>query len=58
MLHLKKEVSRCINFWSADEDVDLVDINTFYADAPKDVSKSEITRGRLGTSQCLYFPFN
>ena len=50
MLHLKKEVSRCINFWSADEDVDLVDINTFYADAPKDVSKSEITRGRLGTS--------
>jgi len=44
VLHLKKEVSRCINFWSADEDVDLVDINTFYADAPKDVSKSEITR--------------
>ena len=45
VLHLKKEVNRCINFWSADEDIDLVDVNNFYAEAPKDVSKPDITKG-------------
>jgi len=44
VLHLNKEVSRCINFWSADEQVDLVDEEDFYANAPEEVSKPEITK--------------
>jgi len=44
VLHLKKEVNRCINFWSADEDVNLIPVNDFYAEAPKDISKPEVTK--------------
>jgi len=44
VLHLKKEVNRCINFWSADEDVNLIPVNDFYAEAPKDVSKPDVTK--------------
>jgi len=44
VLHLKKEVSRCVNFWSADQSVTMVDVNTFYADAPEDISKPAITK--------------
>jgi len=45
VLHLKKEVSRCINFWSADEAVSMVDVNQFYAETPKEISQPEKTKG-------------
>ncbi|XP_023347731.1 THO complex subunit 5 homolog B, partial [Eurytemora carolleeae] len=48
VLHLKKEVSRCINFWSADEAVSMVDVNQFYAEAPKEISQPEKTKDEIG----------
>lgn len=42
--HLKKEVVKCLQFKSKDEDIDLVDEETFYRDAPEDISRPDVTK--------------
>ena len=39
VLHLEKEVSKCLSFRSGDEDVNLVPVDEFYVKAPNDISK-------------------
>lgn len=39
VLHLEKEVSKCLQFKSGDEDIDLVPIEEFYQSAPAEISK-------------------
>ena len=39
--HLQKEVNKCLQFKSQDEDIDLVPIEEFLKDAPASVKKSE-----------------
>ena len=43
----KKLLIRCINFWSADERVEMVNVDTFYKEAPEDVSKPDTTKGNM-----------
>lgn len=42
--HLRKDVQRCFQFKSQDEQIDLVDEEQFYADAPAEISRPEKTR--------------
>ncbi|VDN86089.1 unnamed protein product [Brugia pahangi] len=42
--HLQKEINRCYDFRSADEDIELVSLEEFYANAPPNISQEEITR--------------
>ncbi|MFH4978649.1 hypothetical protein AB6A40_005358 [Gnathostoma spinigerum] len=42
--HVWKEVNRCLEFSSADEDIDLVSVEEFYSKAPESVSKPQITK--------------
>ncbi|VDL72760.1 unnamed protein product [Nippostrongylus brasiliensis] len=42
--HLQKEIGRCLQFSAGDEDIDLVPIEDFYANAPEGVSRPEVTR--------------
>ncbi|KAI8436874.1 hypothetical protein MSG28_010324 [Choristoneura fumiferana] len=42
--HLNKEVTKCLQFKSKDEEIELVPIDDFYKDAPADVSRPEITK--------------
>ncbi|CAG9532286.1 unnamed protein product [Cercopithifilaria johnstoni] len=42
--HLQKEIDRCYDFRSADEDIEMVSLEEFYANAPANISKEEITR--------------
>lgn len=44
VLHLKKEVTKCINYKSADEAIDLVPVHKFYTEAKEDISKPEVTK--------------
>lgn len=37
--HLKKEVRRCLDFQSADQEIDLVPVEQFYIEAPEDISR-------------------
>lgn len=37
--HLQVEINKCLEFRSADEDVSLVDIESFYSNAPPEISK-------------------
>ena len=46
VLHLRKEVSRCINFRSADEDIKLVPVEQFYQEADPDIAKPDTTQGK------------
>ncbi|EDO39880.1 predicted protein [Nematostella vectensis] len=43
-MHLKKEITKCLEFKSKDEEVELVTEEEFYSQAPKEVSKPEITK--------------
>lgn len=36
--HLKKEVRRCLDFQSADQEIDLVPLEQFYSEAPESIS--------------------
>ncbi len=45
VLHLRKEVSRCINFRSADENIRLVPVEEFYREADPDISQPDTTQG-------------
>lgn len=42
--HLKKEVQRCYQFKSQDEEIDLVPIEEFYEKAPEDISRPNKTK--------------
>lgn len=42
--HLRKEVQRCLQFKSQDEEIDLVDEEKFYEEAPETISRPEQTR--------------
>uniref|UniRef100_A0A8D9DV57 THO complex subunit 5 homolog n=2 Tax=Cacopsylla melanoneura TaxID=428564 RepID=A0A8D9DV57_9HEMI len=42
--HLKKEVVKCLQFKSKDEDIDLVDEESFFKDAPEEIARPEITK--------------
>uniref|UniRef100_A0A915PRQ5 THO complex subunit 5 n=1 Tax=Setaria digitata TaxID=48799 RepID=A0A915PRQ5_9BILA len=42
--HLQKEIDRCYDFRSADEDIEMVSLEEFYANAPSNISQEEITR--------------
>ncbi|XP_069939554.1 THO complex subunit 5 homolog B isoform X2 [Cherax quadricarinatus] len=37
--HLKKEVRRCLDFQSADQEIDLVPVEQFYVEAPESISR-------------------
>lgn len=43
VLHLKKEVTKCVHFKSADESLSLIPTEQFYEEAPASVSRPEIT---------------
>jgi THO complex subunit 5 len=36
--HLQKEINKCLEFRSADEDINLIPIESFYANAPIEIS--------------------
>ncbi|KAK5980948.1 hypothetical protein GCK32_003567 [Trichostrongylus colubriformis] len=42
--HLQKEISRCLQFSAGDEEIDLIPLDEFYAQAPEGVSRPEVTR--------------
>lgn len=44
VMHMKKEIQQCMNFSSKDEDIDLLDVEKFYTEASKEISKPEITK--------------
>jgi len=44
VLHLKKEVTKCINYKSADEAIDLVPVQQFYNEAGEEISRPEVTK--------------
>lgn len=41
--HLSKEVQRCFQFKSQDEEIDLISEEEFYAQAPESISRAEKT---------------
>lgn len=41
--HIKKEINKCLEFRSLDEDINLVSIDEFYHNAPANVSNPEVT---------------
>lgn len=42
--HLRKEVQRCLQFKSQDEEIDLVEEQTFYDEAPETISRPDKTQ--------------
>lgn len=42
--HYKKEINKCYEFRSLDEDINLVSIEEFYSKSPSDISKPDETR--------------
>lgn len=44
VFHLKKEVDKCLEFKSKDEDIELVPVEEFYQEAPPSISKTELTK--------------
>ncbi|XP_077996042.1 THO complex subunit 5-like [Glandiceps talaboti] len=44
VMHLQKEIRKCLEFDSKDEDIDLVEVDEFYHDAPTEISKPDITK--------------
>ncbi|ELK31503.1 THO complex subunit 5 like protein [Myotis davidii] len=45
VMHLQKEITKCLEFKSKHEEIDLVSVEEFYQEAPPDISKAEITTG-------------
>ncbi|XP_006008517.1 THO complex subunit 5 homolog isoform X1 [Latimeria chalumnae] len=43
VMHLQKEITKCLEFKSKHEEVDLVSVEEFYRDSPPEISKPEIT---------------
>lgn len=44
VLHLQKEISKCLEFKSKHEEIDLVTEDEFYQEAPQDISKPHLTK--------------
>ncbi|XP_061674429.1 THO complex subunit 5 homolog [Syngnathoides biaculeatus] len=44
VLHLQKEISKCLEFKSKHEDIDLVSEEDFYKDAPEEISRPQLTK--------------
>ncbi|XP_075889319.1 THO complex subunit 5 homolog [Nelusetta ayraudi] len=44
VLHLQKEISKCLEFKSKHEEIDLVPEDEFYQEAPQDISKPQLTK--------------
>jgi len=42
--HIKKEVNKCLEFRSLDEDINLVSVDEFYKNAPPEISRPEVTK--------------
>nr|CAD7587821.1 unnamed protein product [Timema genevievae] len=42
--HLKKEVTKCLQFKSKDEEIELVTVEEFYKEAPTTLSRPEVTQ--------------
>ncbi|XP_053609992.1 THO complex subunit 5 homolog [Plodia interpunctella] len=42
--HLNKEVTKCLQFKSKDEEIELVPLEDFYNDAPAEISRPEVTK--------------
>lgn len=45
VMHLKKEITKCLEFKSKDEEIELVSEPEFFRDAPKEISKPDVTKG-------------
>ncbi|XP_060803113.1 THO complex subunit 5 homolog [Amyelois transitella] len=45
--HLNKEVTKCLQFKSKDEEIELVPVEDFYRDAPAEIARPEITKTDL-----------
>lgn len=43
VMHLQKEITKCLEFKSKHEEIELVSVEEFYRDAPAKISKPEIT---------------
>ncbi|XP_057687945.1 THO complex subunit 5 homolog [Corythoichthys intestinalis] len=44
VLHLQKEISKCLEFKSQHEEIDLVSVGEFYKDAPEEISRPQLTK--------------
>ncbi|XP_022085627.1 THO complex subunit 5 homolog isoform X2 [Acanthaster planci] len=44
VMHLQKEIKKCREFKSKDEDIELVDVETFYREAPSEISAPHATK--------------
>ncbi|XP_068422369.1 THO complex subunit 5 homolog isoform X1 [Clinocottus analis] len=44
VMHLQKEISKCLEFKSKHEEIDLVPEEEFYQDAPQDISRPQLTK--------------
>nr|XP_057926881.1 THO complex subunit 5 homolog [Doryrhamphus excisus] len=44
VLHLQKEISKCLEFKSKHEEIDLVTEEEFYQDAPQEISRPQLTK--------------
>ena len=45
VMHLQKEITKCLEFKLKHEETDLVSLEEFYKEAPPDISKAEVTMG-------------
>ncbi|XP_053558159.1 THO complex subunit 5 homolog isoform X2 [Bombina bombina] len=43
VMHLQKEITKCLEFKSKHEEIELVSVEEFYKDAPPEISKQDIT---------------
>lgn len=44
VMHMKKDIQKCTEFTSKDEEIDLIDVESFYEEATPDISKVDVTR--------------
>lgn len=44
VMHLQKEITKCLEFKSKDEDINLVPLEEFYSTAPSNISKPDVTK--------------
>uniref|UniRef100_A0A674CAM9 THO complex 5 n=1 Tax=Salmo trutta TaxID=8032 RepID=A0A674CAM9_SALTR len=44
VMHLQKEISKCLEFKSKHEEIDLVSVDEFYQEAPAEVSRTPLTK--------------
>ncbi|XP_045082875.1 THO complex subunit 5 homolog isoform X2 [Coregonus clupeaformis] len=44
VMHLQKEISKCLEFKSKHEEIDLVSVDEFYQEAPPETSRSPLTK--------------